>query len=80
MTRDDNGKESGEQLNQNESDSHPPRSTNSKKKTRARKTVILGDWNVKNVYGNAITKSLMYKKHVLVKHFSGAKIEIWNIM
>ena len=26
---------------------------------------------VKNVYGNIITKSLKYQKHVVVKHFSG---------
>ena len=27
------------------------------------------------VYGNAITKSIKHKKHVVVKHFSGAKTE-----
>ena len=35
----------------------------------------LGDSIVKNVYGNAITKPIKHKKHVVVKHFSGAKIE-----
>ena len=29
----------------------------------------------KNIYGNAITKSIKHKKNVAVKHFSGAKIE-----
>ena len=43
-------------------------------KTRAPTTVILGDSIIKNVYGNAITKSIRHKKHVVVKHFSGAKI------
>ena len=47
----------------------------SKTKTRAPTTVILGDSIVKNVYGNAITKSIKHKKHVVVKHFSGTKIE-----
>ena len=44
-------------------------------KTRAPTTVILGDSIIKHVYGNAITKSIRHKKHVVVKHFSGAKIE-----
>ena len=30
---------------------------------------------MKNVYGSAITKSIRHKKHVVVKHFSGAKTE-----
>ena len=30
---------------------------------------------VKNVYGNAITKSIKRKNHVVVKHFSGANIK-----
>ena len=37
--------------------------------------VILGDAIIKIVYVNAITKSIKHKKHVMVKHFSGAKIE-----
>ena len=73
MTTDDNDKESDGQLIQNETDSNPLKPTISK--TRAPTTVILGDSIIKNVYGNAITKSIKHKKHVVVKHFSGAKIE-----
>ena len=76
MTTDDNDKESDEQLIQNETVSHPPKSIISKTKTRAPTTVILGDSIVKNIYGNAITKSIKHKKHVVVKHFSGAKLSI----
>ena len=75
MTADDNEKESDEQLIQNETDSHPLKSIISKTKTRAPATVILGDSIVKIVHGNAITKSIKYKKHVVVKHLSGAKTE-----
>ena len=75
MTANDNDKESDEQLVQNETDSHPLKSIISKTKTRAPAAVILGDSIVKNVYGNAITKSIKHKKHVVVTHFSGAKIE-----
>ena len=75
MTTDDNDKESDEQLIQNETVSHPPKSIISKTKTRAPITVILGDSIVKNVYDNGITKSRKHKKLVVVKHFSGAKIE-----
>ena len=38
-------------------------------------TVMLVDSIVKIVYDNAITKSVKHKKNVLVKHFSGAKME-----
>ena len=69
MTTGDKDKESGEQLNQHDTDSDPPRSINSKTKT------ILGDSIGRNYYGNAITKSVKHKKHVVVKHFSGAKID-----
>ena len=76
MTTDDNDdKESDEQVIQNETDSHPLKSVISKTKTRAPTTVILRDLIVKNVYGNAITKSIKHKKHVVLKHFSGTKIE-----
>ena len=75
MTTDDNDKESDEQLIQNETDSHPLKSIISKTKPRAPPTVIPGDSIVKSVYGNAITKSIKYKKHIVVKQFSGAKIE-----
>ena len=75
MTTDDNDKESDEQLIQNETESHPLKSIISKTKTRAPTTVILGNSIVKNVYGNAITKSIKDMKHVVVKHFSGAKVE-----
>ena len=43
-------------------------------KPRAPTTAIRGDSIVKNVYGNIITKSVKNQKHVVVKHFSGAKI------
>ena len=43
-------------------------------KPRAPTTVILGGSSLKNVYGNIITKSVKYQKHVAVKQFSGAKI------
>ena len=66
MTTGDNDEESDGQLIQNENDSHPIKSIISK--TRAPTTVIL-------VYDNAITKSIKHKKHIVVKHFSGAKIE-----
>ena len=75
MTTDDNDKQSDEQLMQNETDSHPLKSIISKTKTKAPTAVILGDWIIKNVYGNALTKSIKQKKHVVVKHFSGPKIE-----
>ena len=75
MTTDDNDKESDEQLIQNETESHPLKSIISKTKTRASTAVILGDSTVKNVYDNAITKSIKHKKHVVVKHFSIAKIK-----
>ena len=75
MTTDENDKESDKQLIQNETDSHPLKSTILKIKTRAPTTVVLGDSVVNNVYGNVIAKSIKHKKHVVVKHFSGAKIK-----
>ena len=72
MATDDHGKESDEQLIRNKTDPHSLKSIVSKTKTRAHITVILGDSIVKNVYGNDITRSL---KHVVVKHFSRAKID-----
>ena len=69
MTTGDKDKESGEQLDQNDTDSDPPRSINSKTK------LILGDSIGRNYYGNTITKSVKHKKHVVVKHFSGAEID-----
>ena len=74
MTTDANDKESGEQLILNETDSHPLKSIISKTKTRAPTTVTFVDSIVKNFYGNAITKSIRDKKHVVAKHFSGGKI------
>ena len=50
------------------------KSISSKTKAKASTTVIFGDSIVKNVYDNIITKSVKYKKHVVVKHFSGAKL------
>ena len=74
MTTDDNDKESGEQLIQNESDSHSQKLIISKTKNTAPTTVILGE-SILTVYDNAITKSIKHKKHVVVKDFPGAKIE-----
>ena len=75
MTTDDNNKESDEQLIQNETDPHLLKSIISKTKARAQIAVILEESIVKNVYGNAITKSMKHKKHVVIKHLSGTKIE-----
>ena len=74
MTTDNNDKESGEQLIQNESDSHSQKLIISKTKNTAPTTVILGE-SILTVYDNAITKSIKHKKHVVVKDFPGAKIE-----
>ena len=74
MTTDDNDKESGEQLIQNESDSHSQKLIISKTKNTAPTTVILGE-SILTVYDNAITKSIKHKKHVVVKDFPGVKIE-----
>ena len=74
ITTDDKKKESDMQLIQNETDLHPLKWIISKTKTRAPTTVILGNSIIKNVYSNAITKSIKHKKDVLVKNFSGAKI------
>ena len=48
-------------------------------KTRAPTTVILGDSILKNVYSNIITKSVKHQKHVVTKHFPGAKIADMNL-
>ena len=76
-TADDNDKESEKKLIQNETDSHPLKSIISKTKTRAPTTVVLGDSIKKN---NSIAivknmKSIKHKSHVVIRHFSGAKIE-----
>ena len=65
ITTHDNNKESDKQLIQNETESHPLKSIISKTKTRAPTTVTFGDSIVKNVYGNANTKSIKHKKHVV---------------
>ena len=62
-------------MNLNETVSQLPKNAQPKAKTKAPTTVILGDSIVKNVYGNAITKWVKHRKHVVVKHFSGAKID-----
>ena len=74
MQNNDNGNES-EHLDLNETVSQIPKNKQPKAKTKAPTTVILGDSIVKNVYGNAITKWVKHRKHVVVKHFSGAKID-----
>ena len=75
MKIDDNEKESDKQLNQSEIGSHNPKLINLKTKTRASTTGTVGDSILKNVHGNAITKSVKHKKSVVVKHFSGVKIK-----
>ena len=70
----DNDNES-EHLNLDETVSQLPKNKQPKAKTKASTAVILGDSIVKNVYGNAITKRVKHRKHVVVKHFSGAKID-----
>ena len=72
---DDNDKKSHEQLIQNETNSRPLKSIISKTQNRTPATALLGDLIVKSDYGNVITKSIKYKKHVGVKHFPGAKFE-----
>ena len=52
MTKDDYDKESEKQFNQNETNSHRPRSINSN--IKAPTTVLLVDFIVKHVYGNAV--------------------------
>ena len=44
-------------------------------KPKAPTTAILGDFIVKNIYGNIITKSVKYLKHVVVT-FPGPKLQI----
>ena len=74
MQNNDNDNES-EHLNLNETVLQLPKNKQPKAKTKAPTTIILGDSIVKNVYGNAITKWVKHRKHVVVKHFSGAKID-----
>ena len=49
--------------------------SNRNTKQKAPTTVILRDSILKDVYGNTISKATKFKKHVLVKHFSGAKVD-----
>ena len=49
--------------------------SNRNPKTKAPTTVSLGDSIPKNVYGNTISKATKFKKHIVVKHFSGAKVD-----
>ena len=49
--------------------------SNRNTKVKAPTTVILGESIRKNVYGNVISKVLKFKKLVVAKHFSGAKVE-----
>ena len=56
-------------------DWHGPRQISGKSKTEIAATVILRDSIVKSIYDNAITKSAKHKKHIVVKHFSGAKVD-----
>ena len=44
-------------------------------KTKAPATVILRDSILKNAYGNAVLRATKFEKHVIVKHFSGAKVD-----
>ena len=45
-------------------------------KPKALTTVILGDSIVKNLYSNIVTKSVKHQKQVVVKNFSGGKLQI----
>ena len=60
----------------NNSDSSKDKEKQRRTKThkKAPTTVILGDSILKHEYGNVISKATKFKKHVLVKHFSGAKV------
>ena len=49
--------------------------SNRNTKTKAPTTVILGDSILKNAYWNTISKATKFKKHVIVKYFSGAKVD-----
>ena len=69
MTTDEKSKESDKQLIQNETDSHPLISIISKTKTRTPTTVTLRDSIVKNVCGNAITKSIKAQETCCDKAF-----------
>ena len=62
-------------MNLDETVSQLPKNKQPKAKIKVPTTVILGDSIVKNVYGNAITKLVKLRKHVVVKHFSGTKID-----
>ena len=64
-------------IDNNSDSSKGKEKTMSKKnsKTKAPTTVILGESILKNVYGNVISKATKLKKHVVVKHFSGAKVD-----
>ena len=73
--RTQNNDNESEHLNLNETFSQLPKNAQPKVKTKAPTTVILEDSIVINVYGNAITKWVKHREHVVVKHFSGAKID-----
>ena len=49
--------------------------SNRNTKTKAPTTATLGDSILKNVYGNTVSKAAKFKKHVVAKHFSGAKVD-----
>ena len=74
-TQNNDNDNASEHLDLNETVSQLPKNAQPKAKTKAPTTVILGDSTLKNVYGNAITKWVKHRKHVVVKHFSGAKID-----
>ena len=44
-------------------------------KTKVPTTVISGDSILKDLYENTISKAAKFKKHIVVKHFSGAKVD-----
>ena len=60
MKIDDNEKESDQELNQSETESYNPKLISLK--TKAPATGTLGDSILKNVHGNAITKSVSIRK------------------
>ena len=54
--------------------------SNRNTKTKAPTTVSLVDSILKNVYGNTISKATEFKKHVVVKHFSVAKVKRYETL
>ena len=75
--------ENDHDLNENDLIDNNSDSSKDKEKTMSNRNtkikvpaiVTLGDSILKNVHGNTISKATQFKKHVIVKHFSGAKVD-----